>query len=37
LEITEGVLMTNPDQARRSIDQLKRVGIKFALDDFGCG
>ncbi|MGR4845232.1 EAL domain-containing protein [Rhizobium sp. LARHSG275] len=37
LEITEGVLMTNPDQARRSIDQLKHVGIKFALDDFGCG
>ncbi|EJZ23203.1 bifunctional diguanylate cyclase/phosphodiesterase [Rhizobium sp. Pop5] len=37
LEITEGVLITNPDQARRSIDQLKRVGIKFALDDFGCG
>lgn len=37
LEITEGVLMTNPDQARRSIDHLKRVGIKFALDDFGCG
>jgi diguanylate cyclase (GGDEF)-like protein len=37
LEITEGVLMTNPDEARRSIDQLKRIGIKFALDDFGCG
>ncbi len=37
LEITEGVLMMNPDQARRSIDQLKCFGIKFALDDFGCG
>jgi diguanylate cyclase (GGDEF)-like protein len=37
LEITEGVLMTNPDQARRSIDQLRRIGIRFALDDFGCG
>ncbi|MGO8506876.1 EAL domain-containing protein, partial [Rhizobium leguminosarum] len=37
LEITEGVLMTNSDQARRSIDQLKRVGIQFALDDFSCG
>ncbi|WFU05791.1 bifunctional diguanylate cyclase/phosphodiesterase (plasmid) [Rhizobium sp. CB3171] len=37
LEITEGVLMTNPDQARRSIDVLRRIGIKFALDDFGCG
>ncbi|ASY68593.1 bifunctional diguanylate cyclase/phosphodiesterase [Sinorhizobium fredii] len=37
LEITESVLMTSPDQARRSIDHLKRFGIKFALDDFGCG
>jgi EAL domain-containing protein (putative c-di-GMP-specific phosphodiesterase class I) len=37
LEITEGVLMKNPDEARRSISQLKRIGIKFALDDFGCG
>ncbi|CAN7556282.1 EAL domain-containing protein [Rhizobium rhizogenes] len=37
LEITEGVLITNPDQARRSIDQLKSIGIRFALDDFGCG
>ncbi|GEC30180.1 diguanylate cyclase [Sinorhizobium fredii USDA 205] len=37
LEITESVLMTSPDQARRSIDHLKCSGIKFALDDFGCG
>ncbi|KAA1179959.1 bifunctional diguanylate cyclase/phosphodiesterase [Rhizobium tropici] len=37
LEITEGVLITNPDQARRSINQLKGIGIRFALDDFGCG
>lgn len=37
LEITEGVLMSNPDQARRSIEGLKKVGVKFALDDFGCG
>ena len=37
LEITEGVLISNPDQARRSINQLKSIGIRFALDDFGCG
>lgn len=37
LEITEGVLMSSPEQARRSIEQLRQIGIKFALDDFGCG
>jgi diguanylate cyclase (GGDEF)-like protein len=37
LEITEGVLMSNPDQARRTMDALKAVGVGFALDDFGCG
>jgi diguanylate cyclase (GGDEF)-like protein len=37
LEITEGVLMSNPEQARRAIEILRNVGVKFALDDFGCG
>lgn len=37
LEITEGVLMSNPEQAKRSIASLKAIGVKFALDDFGCG
>ena len=37
LEVTEGVLMSNPDQARRAINALKTAGIRFALDDFGCG
>ncbi|HEV7437937.1 MAG TPA: bifunctional diguanylate cyclase/phosphodiesterase [Pseudorhizobium sp.] len=37
LEITEGVLMSNPEHARRAMDSLRTVGIKFALDDFGCG
>lgn len=37
LEITEGVLMSNPDQAKRIIARLKAVGVKFALDDFGSG
>lgn len=37
LEITEGVLMSNPEQAKRTIARLKAVGVKFALDDFGCG
>jgi EAL domain-containing protein (putative c-di-GMP-specific phosphodiesterase class I) len=29
--------MSNPDQAKRSIDSLRAEGIRFALDDFGCG
>ncbi len=37
LEITEGVLMSNPEQAKRTISKLKAIGVKFALDDFGCG
>ena len=37
LEVTEGVLISNPELARRSIVALKAKGIRFALDDFGCG
>jgi len=37
LEITEGVLMTNPKQAKRAIDDLRKTGVRFSLDDFGCG
>lgn len=37
VEITEGILITNPEQAHRAITGLKAAGIKVALDDFGCG
>lgn len=37
IEITEGVLISNPEQAHRAIKGLKAAGIKVALDDFGCG
>ena len=37
LEITEGVLMSNPIQAHRAIDDLRKIGVRFSLDDFGCG
>lgn len=37
LEVTEGVLISKPDRARRSIDALRAVGVRFAMDDFGTG
>ena len=37
IEVTEGVLISNPDQAKRAFLGLRELGVKIALDDFGCG
>jgi diguanylate cyclase (GGDEF)-like protein len=37
IELTEGVLISNFDQARKSIAQLRDVGVNVFLDDFGTG
>lgn len=37
IEVTEGVFISNPDQAKRAFDGLRALGVKIALDDFGCG
>jgi len=37
LEITEGVLIDNPDEAAKRLDQLRALGVRIALDDFGVG
>lgn len=37
LEITESVVMEDPDRALRVIRPLKDAGIRLAIDDFGCG
>lgn len=37
LELTETVLMANPDAAAAKLHQLKGLGIHIALDDFGTG
>jgi EAL domain-containing protein (putative c-di-GMP-specific phosphodiesterase class I)/GGDEF domain-containing protein len=37
LEITESMMMENPDRAMRTIRPLKEAGIRLAIDDFGCG
>jgi diguanylate cyclase (GGDEF)-like protein len=37
LEITEGVLMENPEEAKRRLEGLRALGVRIALDDFGSG
>jgi diguanylate cyclase (GGDEF)-like protein len=37
LEITEGVLIDNPDEMVRRIKDLHGLGVRVALDDFGSG
>ncbi|HEU4705388.1 MAG TPA: EAL domain-containing protein [Sphingomicrobium sp.] len=37
LEITEGVLIKNLGLAKTVMARLRSAGVKFALDDFGCG
>jgi diguanylate cyclase (GGDEF)-like protein len=37
LEITESVLMQDMDQAREVLHQLRELGVRIAMDDFGTG
>ena len=37
LEITESLLIAQPERARQAIDELRGRGISIALDDFGTG
>jgi diguanylate cyclase (GGDEF)-like protein/PAS domain S-box-containing protein len=37
VEITESLMMHDPDSARRTLEEFSRCGIKIALDDFGTG
>ena len=37
IEITEGVLVSNSEQANNALREIKEMGIKISLDDFGSG
>jgi diguanylate cyclase len=37
LELTEGVLVEDADQAEAAMMELRSIGVKLALDDFGTG
>jgi len=37
IEVTESVLMKNPERAIATLDALKKLGVTLAIDDFGTG
>ncbi len=37
LEVTEGVLIDDPDETRARLLELRALGVRLALDDFGAG
>jgi diguanylate cyclase (GGDEF)-like protein/PAS domain S-box-containing protein len=37
LEVTEGQMMTNPEQSIKKLQRLSDMGIEIAIDDFGTG
>jgi diguanylate cyclase len=37
VEVTESLLLTDPDRARRTLAELRAIGITVAIDDYGTG
>ena len=37
LEITEGMMIRNPERTRRVLCAIKQLGVRLAIDDFGTG
>ncbi len=37
LEVTEGMVMSRPEEAEEILHEIKRMGVRLAIDDFGVG
>lgn len=37
LEVSEGIFISNPEKATKTIKKLRELGVRIALDDFGTG
>jgi len=37
LEVTESVLIDDPERAKAALEDLRKLGVRLALDDFGAG
>ena len=37
LEITEGMLIDDPEESRKRLEEIRELGVRVALDDFGSG
>ena len=37
LEVTENVMLAEPEVARRALEQLRAIGVRISIDDFGTG
>ena len=37
LEITEGMLIDDPEESRKRLEEIRGLGVRVALDDFGSG
>jgi EAL domain-containing protein (putative c-di-GMP-specific phosphodiesterase class I) len=37
LEVTESIVMSNPEEAAATLEQLRQMGVRISIDDFGTG
>jgi diguanylate cyclase (GGDEF)-like protein len=37
IEVTESIMMSNPEECRQTLEELRALGVKIHMDDFGTG